>query len=225
LTYYHKKVLKLYRSNDFDMGQPSPSTNFLNSNTASQSNPFPGIPPTKDAYIESLIMRVIEGDDYFAFELLFKKMYNPLCQFCIKFVKAPEVAEELVSDVFYSIWKNRNRLIISSPKAYLFTSVRNKAYDHLRKVKKQIHCDLENATNLPSDTINSQEILVLRELTASMEQSVARLPKQCKLIYELSRDQGLKYKEIATILQVSVKTVETQMGRALKHLRNSMPFR
>ena len=58
-----------------------------------------------------------------------------------------------------------------------------------------------------------------------MEQSVARLPKQCRLIYELSRDQGLKYKEIATILQVSVKTVETQMGRALKHLRNSMPFR
>jgi len=225
LTYYHEKVLKLCCSNDFDMSQPLPSANFFLSNTASQGNPFPGIVPTKETNIDSLIMRVIEGDDYFAFELLFKKMYNPLCQFCIKFVKSSEVAEELVSDVFYSIWKNRNRLIISSPKAYLFTSVRNKAYDHLRKVKKQIHCDLENATNIPADTANSQEILVLNELTARMEQSIARLPKQCRLVYELSRDQGLKYKEIATILQVSVKTVETQMGRALKHLRNSLPFR
>jgi RNA polymerase sigma-70 factor (family 1) len=225
LTYYREKVLKLSCSNDFDMSQPLPIANFLSSNTASQSNQFPGITTTKETDVDSLIMRVIEGDDYFAFELLFKKMYNPLCQFCIKFVKSSEVAEELVSDVFYSIWKNRNRLIISSPKAYLFTSVRNKAYDHLRKVKKQIHCDLENATNLPADTANSQEILVLHELTACMEQSIARLPKQCRLIYELSRDQGLKYKEIATILRVSVKTVETQMGRALKHLRNSMPLR
>jgi RNA polymerase sigma-70 factor (ECF subfamily) len=204
------------------MSQPLPIANFHNSTGPNQ---FPGIETRHEVDIDGLIMRVIEGDDYFAFELLFKKMYSPLCQFCIKFVKSPEIAEELVSDVFYSIWKNRNRLIISSPKAYLFTSVRNKAFDHLRKVKKQVHCDLENATNLPADTANSQEILVLRELTASMEKSVARLPKQCRLIYELSRDQGLKYKEIATILQVSVKTVETQMGRALKHLRNSMPFR
>lgn len=207
------------------MIQPLPITNFYNSNPASESQEFPGIGSGQGVDIESLIMRVIERDDYCAFELLFKKMYSPLCQFCIKFVKSPEVAEELVSDVFYSIWKNRNRLIISSPKAYLFTSVRNKAFDHLRKVKKQVHCDLENATNIASDTANSQEILVLHELAACMEQSIARLPKQCKLIYELSRDQGLKYKEIATILQVSVKTVETQMGRALKHLRNSMPFR
>ena len=225
MTYYHEKVLKLSCSNDFDMIQPLPITSFDSSDAAFQSKQFPGIVSRRDVDIESLIMRVIEHDDYNAFESLFKKMYNPLCQFCIKFVKSPEVAEELVSDVFFSIWKNRNRLIISSPKAYLFTSVRNKAFDHLRKVKKQVHCDIENATNLPADTANSQDILVLHELTASMEQSIARLPKQCRLIYELSRDQGLKYKEIATILQVSVKTVETQMGRALKHLRNSMPFR
>jgi RNA polymerase sigma-70 factor (ECF subfamily) len=206
------------------MIQPLPITNFLRSNTAGDRNQFPGI--TAGAVdIDTLIMRVIEHDDYMAFELLFKKMYNPLCQFCIKFVKSPEVAEELVSDVFYSIWRNRNRLIISSPKAYLFTSVRNKGFDHLRKIKKRVHCDLENATHLPTDSANSQDLLVLHELTVCMEKSVAKLPKQCKLIYELSRDQGLKYKEIATILQVSVKTVETQMGRALKHLRNSMPLK
>ncbi len=115
--------------------------------------------------------------------------------------------------------------LIKMDKKYLVSQTYNKAFDHLRQVKKRIHCDLENATNLPTNSADSQDLLVLRELTTCMEQSIARLPKQCKLIYELSRDQGLKYKEIATILQVSVKTVETQMGRALKHLRNSMPLR
>jgi RNA polymerase sigma-70 factor (family 1) len=207
------------------MAQPLPVTNFLNSNSRESGNEFPGILRKNDSGVDTLIMKVIEHDDYGAFEVLFKKMYGPLCQFCNRFVKSPEVAEELVSDVFFSIWKNRSRLIVSSPKAYLFTSVRNKGFDHLRKVKKMVHCNLENATHLPADVADSQEILVLHELTNSLEQSVAKLPKQCRLIYELSRDQGLKYKEIAVILQVSVKTVETQMGRALKHLRHSLPFR
>jgi RNA polymerase sigma-70 factor (ECF subfamily) len=88
-----------------------------------------------------------------------------------------------------------------------------------------VHCDLDKATHLPANVADSQELMVLEELTHRAEESIAKLPKQCRLVYELSRDQGLKYKEIATILQVSVKTVETQMGRALKHLRNSIPFR
>lgn len=207
------------------MHQPLPANNYLEINAIDPQRKFPGIMGKTETDIDALILRVIEHDDYGAFQHLFKKMYSPLCQFCIKFVKSPEVAEELVSDVFYSIWKNRNRLIVSSPKAYLFTSVRNKGFDHLRKVKKMVHCNLENATHLAAEGVNSQEMLVLDELTSRLEQSVSKLPRQCKLIYELSRDHGLKYKEIAVILQVSVKTVETQMGRALKHLRGSLPFR
>jgi RNA polymerase sigma-70 factor (family 1) len=207
------------------MPQPLPRINYPEAISFQSRNEFPGIIQRNDSDIDALIMKVINENDYMAFQLLFKKMYAPLCQFCIRFVKSPEVAEELVSDVFYSIWKNRSRLSISSPKAYLFTSVRNKGFDYLRKIKKMVHCDLDDATHLPANGANSQEILVLHELTISLEQSIARLPKQCRLIYELSRDQGMKYKEIAATLQVSVKTVETQMGRALKHLRNSLPFR
>ncbi len=208
------------------MAQPLPIVNFMESASPRNDAGFPGILEKNEIDVEVLIMKVIQEDDYSAFQLLFKKMYSPLCQFCIKFVKSPEVAEELVSDVFYSIWKNRGRLmIVSSPKAYLFTSVRNKGFDHLRKVKKMMHCGLEKASHLHTDAANSQEMLVCDELSAKLDQTISRLPKQCKLIYELSRDQGLKYKEIATLLQVSVKTVETQMGRALKHLRTSIPFR
>ena len=76
---------------------------------------------------------------------------------------------------------------------------------------------------LVSENADGQQMLVLHELTHVMDQSIAKLPKQCRRIYEMSREEGLKYREIATILQVSVKTVETQMGRALKHLRNSLP--
>lgn len=194
----------------------------VESNSFQTKSNFPGNTGNADLDIDALIMRVIEDDDYVAFQFLFNKMYAQLCHFCVKFVRSPEVAEELVSDVFYNIWKNRNRLIVSSPKAYLFASVRNKGFDHLRKSKKMVHCDLDKANHLPANTASSQDILVLQELTERAEKSIARLPKQCRLVYELSRDQGLKYKEIAVILRVSVKTVETQMGRALKHLRNSV---
>ena len=207
------------------MDKPLPQNLNLKSTYAEAEKAFPGNFRTVDLDTDTLIMRVIDDDDYDAFQLLFQRMYVPLCQFCIRFVRSPEVAEELVSDVFYTIWKNRSRLIVSSPKAYLFTSVRNKGFDHLRKIKKMVHCDLDKATHLPADVADSQELMVLKELTHHAEESIAKLPKQCRLVYELSRDQGLKYKEIATILQVSVKTVETQMGRALKHLRNSIPFR
>jgi len=166
--------------------------------------------------------RIVRHDDYPAFQRLFRKMYAPLCQFCIKFVKAREVAEELVSDVLYNIWKNRSRLSMVSPKAYLFASVRNKGYDHLRKVRNTTWCDLEEAINLPAGVADSQDLLAYEELSITLEQSMARLPKQCRLIFSLSREEGLKYKEIAAQLNLSVKTVETQMGRALKHLRSAL---
>lgn len=195
----------------------------LNHLTPTQANKqFPGIDKRK-VEIEQLMDRVLSEDDYMAFQLLFKRMYSPLCQFCIKFVQAREIAEELVSDVFYNVWKNRKRIIVTSPKAYLFTSVRNKAYDHLRKIKKSIWVDLNEANHLASENTDSQDIMIQHELSQKIERSIAGLPKQCRLIFELSRDHGMKYKEIATMLNISIKTVETQMGRALKNLRQSFP--
>lgn len=169
------------------------------------------------------MFRILREDDYAAFQILFKKMYAPLCQFCVKFVQVREVAEELVSDVFFTIWKNRHRIIVASPKAYLFTAVRNRGYDHLRKVKRSVWCDLEEANHVAAEAADSQEMMIHHELSGRIDRSIAGLPRQCRLIFEMSRDHGLKYREIATMLNISVKTVETQMGRALKHLRQSLP--
>ena len=107
-----QKAVLLHYSNDFAMAQHLPVSDFSAGNTFGNRTEFPGMIRRSETDVEVLIMRVIEHDDYVAFQVLFKRMFSPLCQFCIKFVKSREVAEEVVSDVFYSIWKNRNRLMV-----------------------------------------------------------------------------------------------------------------
>jgi RNA polymerase sigma-70 factor (ECF subfamily) len=191
-------------------------------NSSGTLDVVPGI-SAQGREIDVLLLRILNDNDYQAFHQLFAKMYNPLCQFCVKFVHVREVAEELVSDVFYTIWKNRARIEVTSPRSYLFTAVRNRGFDHLRKMKKVMLCNLEEATHIATQCSNSQEVMVETELSKTIEQSISTLPKQCRLIFELSREHGLKYREIASQLKISIKTVETQMGRALKHLRQTLP--
>jgi RNA polymerase sigma-70 factor, ECF subfamily len=180
-----------------------------------------GTDPSKDT--DQLLWRVLEHDDYSAFEKLFYLNYNPLRNFCKKLVVINEVAEELVSEVFFKIWNNRKRIVISSsPKSYLYTAVRNIAFDHLRKEKHSVWADLEEASAKPCDSFDPQMHSEFLELQDSVERAVAKLPKQCRLVFQLSRDHGMKYSEIAETLHLSVKTIETQMGRALKSLRRSL---
>src|SRR5688572_11908106 len=110
-------------------------------------NLFPGN-PEQQGHVDELMNRVLNNNDYKAFEILFTTMYPQLCRFCLKFVHTAEVAEELVSDVFYTIWKNREQIIVSSPKSYLFTAVRNRGFDYLRKVKRSQLYSLQEATHV-----------------------------------------------------------------------------
>lgn len=170
--------------------------------------------------IDQLLTRVLEHDDYIAFEKLFIFNYNPLRNFCKKIVRINEVAEELVSEVFLKIWSNRKHIVISSsPKSYLYTAVRNISFDHLRKEKHSVLAGLEEAAMVPCDSSDPHRCSEYEELRGRIEKAVDRLPRQCKLVFRMSRDHGMKYNEIAEELQLSVKTIETQMGRALKSLR------
>ena len=128
-----------------------------------------------------------------------------------------------MSDVFYSIWKNRDRFDVRSPRSYLFVAVRNRGLDYRRKWKSTKLCDLTEASHVAGDLPSSVDLIVEGELTRSIERGIATLPKQCRLIFEMSRDHGLKHREIASTLNISVKTVETQMGRALKRLHHALP--
>ena len=173
--------------------------------------------------IDCLLWRVLRDDDSQAFEKLFVVGYHPLRSFCEKLVENNEVAEELVSEVFLKIWINRNVIVISSsPKSYLYTAVRNISFDYLRKEKKYSFTNIENELAIPCDHFDPQKRSEYAELQESIDNAVARLPKQCRLVFQLSRDQGLRYVEIADRLHLSVKTIETQMSRALKSLRKSI---
>jgi RNA polymerase sigma-70 factor (family 1) len=178
---------------------------------------FPGI--LHDCTVDELMKRILRSDDCYSFGLLFRQMYVPLCDFCERIVLVREVAEELVSDVFYTIWKNRNRLQVTSPKSYLYAAVRNRGFDYLRGVNRMLWCELEHAAHVPSENHTLHDALEQAELEMQISQGIGTLPRQCKIIFELSRDGGLKYREIAEELCISVKTVEAQMGRALKRLR------
>jgi RNA polymerase sigma-70 factor (ECF subfamily) len=173
--------------------------------------------------IDSLMTQVLNKEDYHAFEKLFHLSYHPLLSFCLKLVPSHGVAEELVSEVFVKIWKNRRRIVIaSSGKSYLFTSVRNMAFDYMRKEKKSVWADLSEAKSYPSELCNPHQLSELEELQLRIEHAISKLPKKCRLIFQLSRDEGMKYNEIADMLKLSPKTIETQMGRALKALRLSL---
>jgi len=173
--------------------------------------------------IDFLLDRVLKHDDYSAFEKLYHSHFNALRNFSKKLVKVNEVAEELVSEVFSKIWYSRKRIIISSSaKSYLYTAVRNISFDYLRKEKQALWTNLEDAALVTADSLDPHNHAEFEELQLKVDHAVARLPKQCRLVFQLSRNQGMKYNDIADTLSLSVKTIETQIGRALKSLRISL---
>lgn len=172
--------------------------------------------------LDELFKRVIE-DDYNAFEQIFKSTYKSLCAYANRVVKSHELAEEVVDDVFCNLWRNRKKILITTSfKSYLLASVRNKSLDCLRKLKHEKNTMLESAATVPCKQSIAYETMFFEELHARINDAIQGLPKQCRTIFLMSRDQDLKYKEIAELLHISIKTVDTQMGRALKYLRKTI---
>ncbi|RAW00876.1 RNA polymerase sigma-70 factor [Pseudochryseolinea flava] len=173
------------------------------------------------ASLDELFASVVHSDDYHAFEKIYNRTYQHLCSLSSRMLKSRELAEEIVDDVFCTLWANRKKILISASfNAYLNTAVRNRSLDSIRKMKSEKSLELETAADVPCKQSVADEDLVFQELNHSIEVAIATLPTQCRTIFLLSRDQGLMYKEIAELLQISIKTVDTQMGRALKQLRN-----
>jgi RNA polymerase sigma-70 factor (ECF subfamily) len=161
--------------------------------------------------------------DETTFEQLFKSHFRGLCQFAAGYIKDQETARSIVQDAFVSLWGQREKIDPGKAvKSYLSTSVRNKCLNHLRDHKKYSQ-ELLEAENLPdSYTFEPSDPLEVNELRTKIDLSVAELPEKCREIFVLHRDQNMKYTEIAGKLGISVKTVETQMSRALTHLRSRL---
>ncbi|HEX3006307.1 MAG TPA: RNA polymerase sigma-70 factor [Bacteroidales bacterium] len=171
--------------------------------------------------LNELTLKVTEGDeDAFArlYDLYFPKVYR----FTKCFIKQEEICEEIVSDVFLNLWINKRELSqIINLDAYLYIVARNKAYNHLNKIQRSP----EFTIDLPLDfeeNGNPEEIVLTDELKDIITKSVDELPDKCKLVFLLSREKNLKYKDIAQILSISEKTVNAQIVTALKKLHSSL---
>jgi RNA polymerase sigma-70 factor, ECF subfamily len=169
------------------------------------------------------IIRRIGQGDIRQFESLFRSSYVSLVRYARSIIKDQDNAEEIVQDLFYRIWKDREKIKIeSSLNGYLFRSVHNRCLhliEHNRIVEKhteEMSFLQRDSPEIPSDILN------YKELQAKIATILEKLPDRCGKIFCMNRFEGLKYSEIAEKLSVSVKTVEANMGRALKEFRKEL---
>jgi RNA polymerase sigma-70 factor (ECF subfamily) len=173
--------------------------------------------------------RLARGDIK-AFEMLYNEQYNSLCHFAKRFVLDLEAAREIVQGVFVSIWEKRTSLPDEiSLKTYLYASVRNRCLDYLKHLKVEYEYEkmrvreiTESGNNSFNEIDHPLDGLITTELENAIKDAIDSLPDKCKEIFELSRFKGLKYREIAEELNISVKTVETQMSRAIHTLKKKL---
>ncbi|MDP0501562.1 MAG: RNA polymerase sigma-70 factor [Verrucomicrobiota bacterium JB022] len=157
--------------------------------------------------------------DASALEQLFTRHYQRLCSFAYRYVRSDQQAEEIVSDVFVKLWEKRAELPLpSSVRSYLYTSVRNHSLNHLARRRSQLEALDDHAERLPDDAHDAARGLEQQEVLAEVEDLIRQMPPRRQAIFRMSRLDGLKYKEIANILQISVNTVQNQMVEAVKHL-------
>lgn len=179
----------------------------------------------KSPEVQYWVEQIALFGDHQAFEKLYLHYYDYLFKFSYSLLKDEKSAEEIVSDTFLNIWRNRLRLLeIENIKIYLYVSVKNLSLRHIRKSKGRFNYLLDDylIEQIGSTTQNPEDLLVTKELFYTIQQAIESLPPKCKLIFKLVREDGLKYKEIAQLLSISVKTIDAQMAIASKKIIESL---
>lgn len=167
-----------------------------------------------------LLARALAGDES-AFECVVRAYYPGLCDHVLRYVGCPEIAEDLVLELFAHLWDRRHRSIpLTVDRGYLYRSARNRALDHLRRQRVAtgwIERMSREVQDPPDDA--PDDALECRELAAAAARAVAELPEQRRRIFVLCREHDMSYAEVGERLGISPRTVNTQMTRALKSLR------
>lgn len=168
-----------------------------------------------------MIRGIKEGREA-AYAGLFDRYYKILSLFAFRYVEDLDTAKEIVQDLFVYLFEHRDSLVITtSLKSYLYHSVRNRCLNHLKHNKiNQQHLDRQEP--VASDENDPEAIFRETELEYRIYQVISNLPSRCRQIFRMSRMEGMKNSEIATAMNISVRTVETQISRALKTLREKL---
>lgn len=165
------------------------------------------------------MLRKLKLSDEGCFKELFEKYYSRLCRHAYYVIGNKHGAEDIVQNFFAHIWKKRDNLKIEGEiDSYLFVSVRNASCNYLKRERNKKMRETEYSDYNKTDNASIDKETFLKKLQEALNQ----LPEQCREIYCLKNMEGLSYKEIADYLQISVKTVDVQIYRALKKLRESM---
>ncbi|MBS1917828.1 MAG: RNA polymerase sigma-70 factor [Bacteroidetes bacterium] len=173
-----------------------------------------------------LQMRIARFDDQHAYKELFTSFYSYLFQFAFSFVKSQESAEEVVSDVFIKIWEKRKALEkINNLKVYLYVATKNNAFNYIDKQKRNATNSIDDfPAEFASRYFDPEQLLITADMLALIEDAINNLPPRCRAIFKLIKEDNLKYKEVAEILNISVKTVENQLAIALRKIGSAVSF-
>lgn len=174
----------------------------------------------KDLEDKEILRQICKGDEV-ALEHAFRQYAKPLHAYGYTLLNNSHVAEEMIQDLFLKIWEQRGRLQIhTSLKAYLYRCMHNDCMNHLRHLK--VKRNYETVISKEQDRFKQQQPvnrLEVKEIQQKLRNGLNKLPEACRTVFQLSRFEHLSYKEIASQLGISTKTVENQMGKAFKILR------
>lgn len=168
-----------------------------------------------------LLKRIQAGDEG-AFDDVFRGWYPALVRVAAALLHETDAAEEVAQEVMLELWRRRHAIDADvSLRAYLLRSVRNRSLNHLRhlRVRRDTEADVEATYDTP---IGADQPIVANELSEAVQAAIRELPPRCREVFELSRVNGLRYSEIAESLGISQKTVEAQMGKALRIMRERL---
>jgi RNA polymerase sigma-70 factor (family 1) len=176
--------------------------------------------------ITDLQTKIARNDDHLAYKELFTSFYNSLFHFAFSFVKTKQPAEEIVSDVFIKIWEKRKGLEkIKNLKVYLYIATKNTSLNYLEKQKRIITDDIDKFTDrFKSVYFNPEQLMITADMVALIHNAIESLPSRCKTVFKLVKEDGLKYKEVAEILNISERTVENQLTIALRKIAKTVSF-
>lgn len=158
--------------------------------------------------------------DSSAFEEVFKTYFKNLHAYACTILKDEADAEEAVQQVFFKLWERAEHLSFSgSVAAYLYRAVHNQCLNQLKHQQVKANHQLHVAYSMKNESVNGPAKMISKELEQKIREALNELPEQCRTVFQLSRFEEMKYREIADQLDISIKTVENQMGKALKQLR------
>lgn len=170
-------------------------------------------------YTDQALLELLRKDADKAVELLFRQYYSYVCKMVYQVVADAVIAEDIGQEVFFEIWRRKDQLVINtSLKAYLRRSAVNRTLNYLRDRKIKWEDDQE-LPMLEDDTPSITQLLEAEELQEHIDNAIDQLPEKCRIVFMLSRQEDLSYQEIADHLNISIKTVENQISKALKYLR------